>query len=60
MIDKLDSPALDRLFREARTRNAWPERPLTERQLRELYDLMKLLRIMQQIQLHLLRRLRIE
>ncbi len=41
MIDKLDSPALDRLFRAARTRNAWTEQPVTERQLRELYDLMK-------------------
>ena len=41
MIDKLDSPALDRLFRTARTRNGWTNRPVTEQQLRELYDLMK-------------------
>jgi 3-hydroxypropanoate dehydrogenase len=42
MTDKLDDRALDRLFRAARTRNAWTERPVTELQLRELYDLMKL------------------
>ena len=41
MIDKLDDRALDRLFRAARTRNAWTEQPVTEQQLRELYDLMK-------------------
>ncbi len=37
----LDDVALDRLFRTARTRNAWTDRPVTEEQLRELYDLMK-------------------
>ena len=37
----LDDRALDRLFRAARTRNAWTEQPVTEDQLRELYDLMK-------------------
>jgi 3-hydroxypropanoate dehydrogenase len=42
MSDSLDNVALDRLFRTARTRNAWTERPVTEQQLRELYDLMKL------------------
>jgi 3-hydroxypropanoate dehydrogenase len=42
MSDRLDNTALDRLFRKARTRNAWTERPVTEQQLRELYDLMKL------------------
>jgi Nitroreductase family len=41
MFDKLDDLALDRLFRTARTRNAWTDRPVTERQLRELYDLVK-------------------
>ena len=41
MPDKLDDLALDRLFRTARTRNAWTDRPVTEEQLRELYDLMK-------------------
>jgi 3-hydroxypropanoate dehydrogenase len=41
MTDALDDRALDRLFRAARTRNAWCEQPVTEDQLRELYDLMK-------------------
>ena len=41
MSDKLDNPALDRLFRKARTRNAWTDRPVSDEQLRELYDLMK-------------------
>jgi len=41
MATKLDDRGLDRLFRAARTRNAWTEQPLTEHQLRELYDLMK-------------------
>ena len=42
MTDRLDDRALDRLFRAARTRNGWTEQPVTEHQLRELYDLMKL------------------
>src|SRR5579862_900047 len=41
MTNKLDDRALDRLFRAARTRNAWTEQSITEHQLRELYDLMK-------------------
>jgi 3-hydroxypropanoate dehydrogenase len=41
MTNKLDNPALDRLFRAARTRNGWTEQPVAEQQLRELYDLMK-------------------
>jgi 3-hydroxypropanoate dehydrogenase len=41
MSNKLDALALDRLFRTARTRNAWTDRPVTEQQLRELYDLVK-------------------
>jgi 3-hydroxypropanoate dehydrogenase len=39
--NKLDDLALDRLFRTARTQNAWTDRPVTEQQLRELYDLVK-------------------
>jgi 3-hydroxypropanoate dehydrogenase len=39
--NKLNDFALDRLFRTARTRNAWTDRPVTEQQLRELYDLLK-------------------
>ncbi len=41
MIDRLDDPALDLLFREARSQNAWLDRPVPEVVLRELYDLMK-------------------
>src|SRR4029077_3414329 len=41
MSDKLDDRALDRLFRTARTRNAWTEQAVTEQQLRELYELLK-------------------
>jgi nitroreductase len=40
--DKLSDAALDQLFRAARTRNGWTDRPVTEQQLRELYDLVKL------------------
>jgi 3-hydroxypropanoate dehydrogenase len=42
MSNELDALALDQLFRAARTRNAWTDRPVTEQQLRELYDLVKL------------------
>jgi 3-hydroxypropanoate dehydrogenase len=41
MSNTLRGLALDQLFRTARTRNAWTDRPVTEQQLRELYDLMK-------------------
>jgi 3-hydroxypropanoate dehydrogenase len=41
MSNKLDAFAQDTLFRTARTRNGWTDRPVTEEQLRELYDLMK-------------------
>jgi nitroreductase len=41
MPDKLDDIALDQLFRTARTRNGWADRPVTEQQLRELYDTLK-------------------
>src|ERR1700692_1385232 len=41
MSNKLDDLALDRLFRTARTRNGCTDRPVTEEQLRELYDLLK-------------------
>ncbi|GAB5467526.1 MAG: malonic semialdehyde reductase [Rhodospirillales bacterium] len=39
-IDKLDDPALDLIFREARTHNGWQARPLPEALLRDLHDLM--------------------
>jgi 3-hydroxypropanoate dehydrogenase len=41
MHPKLDGPALDILFRAARTRNDWSPEPVSEAQLRELYDLFK-------------------
>ena len=41
MTTALDSIALDRLFRTARTRNGWSDRPVTEAQLRDLYELLK-------------------
>jgi 3-hydroxypropanoate dehydrogenase len=37
----LDNPALDQLFREARTRNGWVEETLPESALQEIYDLAK-------------------
>jgi 3-hydroxypropanoate dehydrogenase len=40
--NKLTESALDQLFRAARTRNGWIDRPVSEQQLRELYDLVKL------------------
>lgn len=41
MHNELQSPALDQLFRTARTYNAWAEDPVSENQLRELYELFK-------------------
>jgi nitroreductase len=38
----LDQAALDTLFRHARTHNVWTEKPVTEEQLRQIYDLMKM------------------
>ena len=37
----LSEPALAQLFTEARTRNAWSDRPVSEDLLRKLYDLTK-------------------
>jgi 3-hydroxypropanoate dehydrogenase len=41
MPDKLEASVLDQLFREARTRNGWTDRAVSDAQLRELYDLVK-------------------
>jgi 3-hydroxypropanoate dehydrogenase len=41
MTQALDGSALNQLFREARTHNAWKTTPVSDDQLRELYDLMK-------------------
>jgi nitroreductase len=40
-IAKLDDPSLDRLFRQARTHNAWLDKQVSDTDLRALYDLMK-------------------
>ncbi len=37
-----DEPALDLLFRQARTPSAWTETPIEDETLRDLYDLLKL------------------
>jgi 3-hydroxypropanoate dehydrogenase len=41
MHTKLDGPALDLLFRTARTRNGWSPQAVSEAQIRKLYDLFK-------------------
>jgi 3-hydroxypropanoate dehydrogenase len=41
MTKPLTDEALDQLFRQARTHNAWQDRPVTVDTLRRLYDLMK-------------------
>ncbi len=38
---QLDDDSLDTLFRNARTHNAWQERPVADELLRQVYDLMK-------------------
>jgi nitroreductase len=42
MPNKVDDSALDQLFRVARTRNAWMDREVSDQQIRELYELLKL------------------
>lgn len=41
MSERLAEPALDQLFRTARTANAFADTPVSEATLRELYDLLK-------------------
>jgi 3-hydroxypropanoate dehydrogenase len=41
MADRLSDPALDQIFRSARTRNGWTSDPVPESLLREIYDLAK-------------------
>jgi len=41
MTQELDPAALDQLFRNARTQNAWQDRPVPDTKLQELYDLLK-------------------
>lgn len=40
-MTSIDDKALDQLFRTARTRNGWSDRPVSEALLREVYDLAK-------------------
>jgi 3-hydroxypropanoate dehydrogenase len=42
MADTIDSAALDQLFLGARTMNKWQNKPVTDEQLHQLYDLLKL------------------
>src|SRR5580765_3489489 len=37
----VDDPALDTLFREARSYSQWQPRPVSDQTLRDLYDLLK-------------------
>lgn len=41
MTNRLNDGALDQLFRTARTRNAWTDQPVSEQEVRNLYELMK-------------------
>ena len=41
MSDRVDDRALDLLFRTARTQNGWLPTPVTDDQLRAIYDIMK-------------------
>jgi 3-hydroxypropanoate dehydrogenase len=40
--DPLGAAALDQIFRHAHTSTVWSDRPVSENQIRELYDLLKL------------------
>jgi 3-hydroxypropanoate dehydrogenase len=41
MEDSLSQNAIDRLFVNARTQNKWQQRPVTDEQLRSLYEMLK-------------------
>lgn len=41
MTEALSSEALDQLFRTARTQNRWQDKPVTDEQIQELYELLK-------------------
>ena len=41
MSNVLDDKALDQIFREAQTHNAWLDKPVSDETLRQLYDVMK-------------------
>ena len=42
MNSRLDDASLDQLFRTARTRNGWSDRPVPEALIRELYDTLRM------------------
>ena len=42
MLNTLSDDALDTLFREARSHNGWLDKPVSDEQLRQIYDLMKM------------------
>jgi 3-hydroxypropanoate dehydrogenase len=42
MAQPLDDQVFDQLFRDARTHNAWQEREVSDEQLQQLYDLVKM------------------
>jgi nitroreductase len=42
MSEKMHAAVLDQLFKVARTRNGWTDRPVSDERIRELYDLLKL------------------
>jgi len=41
-VDQLDDGVLDQVFREARTHNGWQDRPVSDKTLQQLYDLLKM------------------
>lgn len=41
MAGALDDKSLDLIFREARTRNAWSDKPVSEAEIKAIYELMK-------------------
>ena len=42
MTTRLDDASLDQIFRTARTRNGWSDRPVPEELIRELYDTLRM------------------
>ena len=42
MTARIDDASLDQLFRNARTRNGWSDRPVPEALVRELYDTLRM------------------
>ena len=40
MTSALNDQSLDQIFRSARTRNGWADRPVEDDTVREIYDLM--------------------